>query len=406
MYKHQYSSTHFLFYYPLTDPDHIYHFHRQTLQDELYKTIQEHTYLQHHTKDLMKSFERLHGIHDWPIGAVKSSKSHKIMNLSLTDGSWVYSYSEHFPFLSYRSHHVIDHSSSHSFVDIDTGAMSIESRETEKGLDVTEKHYSLLPQSVFSISKHTYMISRVNFIIAVSPLSQSFQRFMVSFETTFLSRKVSHQVSLLVVLFSNSQVTVTKRSVFAAATLIELYQTKYPHSDLRLRTTESDVTWSELLHQAVLEYSSYELLFIATTHMDFSPQFLNHCFSNTLEGQQVYFPSPFSPFNPTTYQRSRLLYPYATKLQINPDEGVWLPPLSNIVCIFSSDLSNILNVTQSHRQIDLLDRILSLKKIKVFSSPDPGLVHLWREGCSEELLTSIKLYCDLFSYSPMCECSQ
>ena len=399
----------------MTHSDHFYHFHLHVLRKEFNETFNKYRSLLKYYDELSSLFKSFHGNR----GSSQLIQDRGgFVNLSLIDPLMIYSKSRFFPKWMFESYPLLDHkmhhkqntntTSIHIAADLEHGINEFIVTKYKNKMDVTTKQMSLLPWMAVSIRKAIHLTDKVNFVIAVPSVSQSFQRFMLTFEMSFLSRNSAHKVSLFVVLFSNSPISVTRKSVFAVATLIEMYQRKYPHTDIRIKSTEETTSWKQLLLLATEEYSPYEILFFANSHMDFSSQFLHHCLSNAVEGQQVYFPSIFTPFDPVKYQQSRLLYPYATKLRTSSQDGTWLPPSSNTACIYTSDLKNILQNLRPPREkkdINLLQAALSMGFLRIYSSPDPGLVHLWREGCSEDITSAVRGFCDIFSHSHLCVCT-
>ena len=362
-----------------------------------------HSIIHHHAVQLFNAFKP----HRVPLRRLPLlAEGRGILNLSLVQPGCINSLNKVFPKLLLNTkalhplHHIVN--------DVEKGIFKFKAVSSSNGkslISYTQK--SFLPWSIKRLQQSTYKTEKINFVVGVPPVSQSFQRFMITFEMSFLSHRSTSKVGLLVVLFSSSQVRVTKKSIFAVATLVEMYQHKYPYADIRIASTEEEPTWENLLLKSVEEYLPYELVFIATTNLDFSAQVSDNCLSNTVEGQQLYFPMVFSPFDPVEYQKNRLLYPYATKLRIK--DGGWLPPLPNIACLYTSDLMSLLEARKSsfkhQADISLLELVNVVDDLRVFSSPDPSLVHLWREGCNVEMTEASSAYCDVFSSSQMCQCS-
>ena len=363
------------------------------LVDEQERLLKHHTYIQ-----LSKTFQKVIKISPLfpePTGLV---------NITLQQPNVIYSLKKAFPSISFKndnSRSPLQSSLQRVAYDLNSGIIELTS--SSKGVHtITRKFF--LPWSIRLVQQINYKTKKVNFIIGISPVSQSFQRFMWTFETSFLSRASSaNRTSLLVVIFSNSKVTVTKKSIYAAASLTEMYKKKYPHVDIRTITTDEPPSWRTLLLRVSEIYLPYELVYIVTTLFDFSAQIIDTCISNSMEGLQVYFPMIFSPFDPVDYQKKRLMLPFATKLQIK--NGDWLPPLHNIACVHVSDLINILNVAKIGTDISVLDVINNGGVgLKVFAAPDAGLVNMWRNGCNHDVTRPVSVFCDVFINSPICQC--
>ena len=234
---------------------------------------------------------------------------------------------------------------------------------------------------------------KVNFVVATPPVSRGFQRFMLSFENSFLARNPPELVSLLAILYSDGKLKKYDKDLFSVVTLLDLYRKKYPEADLRLITTKRPYSRKETVEIASKEYPTYELLFLADIHVDFSMQFIERCRMNAIENRQVYFPMIFSPYDPAEFHKSRILHPYATKFKISDKNGAWMPESFHLVCVFNYDLVKVLNQNndnenESKHEWNLLNRFMQFSKLKIFRSVEPGLVHLWHDGCNEEELGS------------------
>lgn len=250
------------------------------------------------------------------------------------------------------------------------------------------------PPRLTSIESPNCATIKVNFVIATPPVSRGFQRFMLSFENSFLARNPPELVSLLVILYSDGKFKKYDKDLFSVVTLLDLYRKKYPEADLRLITTRRLYSRKETVEIASKEYPSYELLFLADIHIDFSLQFIERCRMNAVENQQVYFPMVFSPYDPAEFHKSRVLHPYATKFKIGKETGAWMPESFHLVCVFNYDLSKVLHANQdndeeegeneSNAEWNLFNEFIKFGLVKIFRSIEPGLVHLWQDGCKEE----------------------
>ena len=107
---------------------------------------------------------------------------------------------------------------------------------------------------------------------------------------------------------------------------------------------------------------------------------------NTIINQQVYFPAVYNPHNPSKFYKSRMLHPYATRFQINAKLGYWMQGSYHIGCIYNEDLIKVLELSQEHPKLDLVDLVILSGQLDIFRAADPGLVHLWQDGCKEYTL--------------------
>ena len=245
------------------------------------------------------------------------------------------------------------------------------------------------PLQVASIETANYHTSKVNFVVPTAAVSKGFQRFMISFENTFLARNPPELVSLLVILYSDGKVRKYSKNLFATTTLLQLYKKKYPNADLRLVTTNRPFSRKESIELASKEHPSFELLFLADIHIDFSHQFLERCRMNAIENKQVYFPAVFTPYNPSEFYGDRVLHPYAVRFKINQNQGFWMHENYHLACIYNYDLEHVLELGQDLRESEwsLIELVLKYQHLNIFRAVEPGLVNLWQDGCIEEQLS-------------------
>ena len=244
------------------------------------------------------------------------------------------------------------------------------------------------PPRVTSVGEAAYKTTKVNFVVPTSPVSRAFQRFMMSFESGFLARNPPELVGLLVILYSDGSFRSYDKDIFAAVTLLDLYKKKYPQADIRLITTRRPYSRKESIELASIEYPTYELLFLADIHIDFSTQFLERCRMNAHEDQQVYFPAVFSLYHPADYYKERVRNPYATRFKISEQHGSWMHESFHLMCVYNYDLIEVLQLGTNLKESEwnLLNLFIEYKKLTIFRAMEPGLVHLWQDGCKEEQL--------------------
>ena len=242
------------------------------------------------------------------------------------------------------------------------------------------------PARVTVVSEALYRNTKVAFVVPAPPVSRSFQRFMMSFENSLLAHNPPEYVTLLVILYPNTATGPISKNVYTTVQLVELYRKKYPLADLQILITQKPFSRLEAFMLASKEFPTYELLFLADIHIDFSNQFLQRCRMNTIINQQVYFPAVYNPHNPSKFYKSRMLHPYATRFQINAKLGYWMQGSYHIGCIYNEDLIKVLELSQEHPKLDLVDLVILSGQLDIFRAADPGLVHLWQDGCKEYTL--------------------
>ena len=242
----------------------------------------------------------------------------------------------------------------------------------------------LLPVQVTSLKTADYKSTKVNFVVATPSVSRGFQRFIMSFENSFLAKTPPALVGLLIIVYSDGIFRNYDKDLFAVSTLVHLYKKKYPEADLRLVTIKKAYSRMGMIKIASKEYPSYELLFLADIHIDFSVQFLGRCRMNAIENKQVYFPAVFNPYNPSEIYKEKVLSPYATKFQISEGRGSWIQDSFHLACIYNYDLMKIINEKEeSNSDWNLVDKLILRGDVRIFRSLEPGLVHMWQDECKE-----------------------
>ncbi len=404
---------------PLKEPDHFYHYHlyqtgkimghsKQTMKELRAQLLlitelsaqSKPLYLQHHSPSWTKLGVNL----PYRPQTVDEGLTH----FQMLDDKYKYTESLHYPIHALNPDEEAMVAKTKSVVSKALENVSGKLRfddflqrfDPQRGIDVFSQvfdenaHQSLLvhslrevePPRVISAQISGYKTTKVNFVVAAPAVSRGFQRFMISFESSFLARNPPELVGLLVVLYSDDGLF--KRfdeDLQAVTSLVRLYKGKYPKADLRFVSSQKSQSRTETLNIASNEFPSYELLFLADIHIDFSTKFLERCRMIAIENKQVYFPAIFNPYHPNKFYKARILYPHSTKFPISADRGNWMHESYHIACVYNSDLAYALELHSEYSDsLTLVEMFLQLSKLNVFRSVEPGLVHLWQDGCKDE----------------------
>lgn len=412
---------------PLTNPEHFYNLHRHYTAALLDSVSTNNTKLRAHmiqttergaeSDSLLRSSE--HQSPAWTKLGVNppykpTDPEEELVHFQPLDAHFTYSESKHYPSRTVsdveqksvdrvfqavlRSQIAHGHISNDSTVTLGTSLKRTDpQRGTDYFFEVTEKEkegfvskkflhglQELLPVQVTSLSAADYKSTKVNFVVATPSVSRGFQRFIMSFENSFLARQPMEVVGMLVIMYSDGVFRTYDKDLFAVSTLIALYRNKYPEADLRLISTKEKYSRTQMLKTASREYPSYELLFLADIHIDFSTQFLERCRMNTIENKQVYFPAVFNPYDPAEFYKDKILYPYATKFHISEERGSWMQDSFHLACIYNYDLMKVLDREgEDNEDWSLVDHSIEQQQLTIFRSVEPGLVHLWQDSCKE-----------------------
>lgn len=414
---------------PLTRPDHFYSIHHYYILDQLESVSANNTKLRDHmiqtaergaqSDSLLRSSE--HQSPPWTKLGVNSPYKPKdpaedVIHFQPSDRDLVYTESKHYPVHppSHTQRESINaafkaitksqithgHISSTSTVSLEHALKRIDpQRGTDFILEMAVKEQEgfvttkflhglqeLLPIQVTSLVTASYKSTKVNFVVATPPVSRGFQRFMMSFENSFLSRTPAEVVGMLVIMYNEQGFKANDKDLFAVSTLVSLYRNKYPEADLRLITTMHKYSRRGMLKIASEQYPSYELLFLADIHIDFSLQFLERCRMNARENKQVYFPAVFNPYNPLDFHKEKILHPYATKFQISKSRGSWMQNSYHLACVYNYDLMKVLEQESGEREggeWSLVNHFVEQNELSIFRSVEPGLIHMWQDSCKE-----------------------
>ncbi len=421
---------------PLTKSEHFYHLHHYYAKTLLETTSTSNTQkrariiqinelgaqsdsLLHTNEQQSPSWTKL-GINP-PHKPSNSTQDH-VMHFQAIDTRFVYTESKYHPVtpISDAEYKAINgvfkdivqsqithgHMSNESTVTLESGLKRVDpGRGVDYFLQITEVEKKgfinrvflhglreFLPFQVISLKSADYKSTKVNFVVSTPSVSRGFQRFIMSFENSFLARKPPELVGMLVIMYSDGKFGTYDTDLFAVSTLVNLYQKKYPEADFRLITRMKQYSRAGMLRIASEEYPSYELLFLADIHIDVSMQFLERCRMNAIEDKQVYFPSAFNPYDPSEFYQEKLKYPFATKFQISADRGSWMRDNFHIACLYNYDLMKVFGDGRdmageeedgAGRNWRLVDKLVEENGVSIFRSVEPGLVHLWQDGCKE-----------------------
>lgn len=414
---------------PLTRPDHFYHIHQyytKMLVETTSKRIARERAQMFHTADRVAQLDTFipaseQSFPQWTRVGISppyqpTDPDQEVIHFQEMDTRRVYTESLHLPSrpisiielkdiqevtdaaISYHvTHGLISNTSNMSFDSV------LKRTDTQRGVDyflqMVEKDSNgltntkflhgfrgLLPAKVTSFNPADYKSTKVNFVVASTFASHGFQRFMLSFENSFLSRVPPEAVALLVIVYGDGKLREYTKDVFAVSTLVNLYKKKYPKADLRMVSTAKSYSRMDMLQVASKENPSYELLFLADIHIDFSLQFLARCRMNAIENKQVYFPIVFSPYKPSEFLQEKILYPFAARFQLNGNRGAWMQKGFHTACLYNHDLVKVLDHGEERvedQHLSLLEKFEKIENMRIFHAVEPGLIHMWQDGCKE-----------------------
>lgn len=258
------------------------------------------------------------------------------------------------------------------------------------------RHFSHFQQSFAPLSKNilkdTFSAkthrTEINFIVPLVGRFETFERFLKSFEETFLIPELP--VCLLVVYFPHVSSPIRHKKVF---------------KDFRAKHAGVDLEWSEMVGEfsraralefGIRRYGTDRLLFFADVDLIFETEFYYRCQAGAILGQRVYFPLMFSQYNPQIVYyngsdsfvgkgHSKFAPPWRNKT-FTSRAGVWRKYSYGPVCVFSNDVMAVGGLNTTIRgwgleDLDFYEKCLR-HNLEVFRAPDPGLVHMYHAQTS------------------------
>lgn len=215
-------------------------------------------------------------------------------------------------------------------------------------------------------------VPSVHFILPLTGRIGTFRRFMKNFEDVCLKRR--ENAKLLVVYFPS--VTSAREH----KTVMKDYQTRYPEADLLWLEAIGDFSRGLALSLGANQFDQSALLFFCDVDLVFNAEFLYRARTNTILGQQVYYPMVFSQFDP------EITYPNRTapnnQFTVNRDAGFWRAYAFGIVAVYNHDLRVVGGFDTTIQgwgleDVDLYEKFVRHQDISVFRAADPGLVHVY-----------------------------
>lgn len=127
------------------------------------------------------------------------------------------------------------------------------------------------------------------------------------------------------------------------------------------------------------------LAFLADVSVRFGPGFFRRCRINTIQNNQVYFPTAFWLY--ISEHQSHVSDDSVPDL--NSWTGEWAGYKLWLVCIYKSDYMSVGGYHGSKYSVELFERV-SKSHTEVIQAPDPGLFHLWSAQVCEGLKNPVR----------------
>ncbi|KAF3687021.1 Chondroitin sulfate synthase 1 [Channa argus] len=213
---------------------------------------------------------------------------------------------------------------------------------------------------------------KVNILVPLSGRYDSFVRFMANFERVCLIP--NQNVKLLILLFSTDNNTERVKQV----ELMREYHMKYPRAEMEIKPVAGSFSRALALDVGSLHFSNDSLLFYCDVDLLFSSDFLKRCRTNTVLGEQTYFPIIFSQYDPKVVYAGKV--PSNNHYVFTSKTGLWRNYGFGIVCVYKGDLVRAGGFDTSIKgwgseDVDLFNKFVQ-SGMKLFRSTDTGIVHV------------------------------
>ncbi|XP_062854329.1 chondroitin sulfate N-acetylgalactosaminyltransferase 1-like [Trichomycterus rosablanca] len=228
----------------------------------------------------------------------------------------------------------------------------------------------------------------INIIVPLAERVDTFRQFMDNFRQICTEDKMIH---LTVVYFGTEKLdevrgimdTIARRTRSRNFTLVHLNEKFSRGRALNVGAR----AWKK----------SNVLLFFCDVDVHFTAEFLNSCRMNAQPGKRVFYPIPFSQYNPGVIYGDHIP-PIEKQLVINQSVGYWRDFGFGMTCQYWSDFINIggfdMNLKPWEKEDLYLYRKYLHSNLMVVRAPSRGLFQMWHQTlCSEDLETKLFQVC-------------
>ena len=228
---------------------------------------------------------------------------------------------------------------------------------------------------------------------------ESFQGFMKRLEEVL---KHDQRVNLHVIQMKNPGEKRRSSNMMDPKSILSLYETKYPKASFKIIDSPNQLSRSHGISLVIRESRPSELLFLADLDLEFDTGFIERCRNYPLQGQQAYFPIPFTKINPSFL---RDVNHTMMENAVSRHSGHWLVHSYSIACIYAADVL----VTTSHglkgipSEVEMTDVLKGLldKGYEVIRPTDKGLKRGYApRNCDLDLLGESHDPCELVLGQP------
>ncbi|XP_072538707.1 chondroitin sulfate N-acetylgalactosaminyltransferase 1-like [Salminus brasiliensis] len=222
----------------------------------------------------------------------------------------------------------------------------------------------------------------INIIVPLAERVETFRQFMHNFREVCLQQV--ERIHLTVVFFGREKMDEVRGIIDSTARKMRSRNFTLIHLNEKFsRGRGLDVgasAWKK----------SNALLFFCDVDVHFTEEFLHSCRMNAQPGKRVFYPIPFSQYNPDVIYGEHNIPSTDKQLVISKSTGFWQDFGFGMTCQYRSDFINIGGFDPSIKTWGKEDLHLYRKylhsNIMVVRAPSRGLFHMWHERlCADDL---------------------
>ncbi|GCC37611.1 chondroitin sulfate synthase 1-like [Chiloscyllium punctatum] len=279
-----------------------------------------------------------------------------------------------------RRHAYIQQSFSKAFM---KEAEELNARKLADSINSDSQSFSFLSNSlkIFSPFQFTEITKelkqrndqKVHILVPLTGRYETFVRFMENFEKTCL---IPNQNVKLFILLFNSDPNPDKGKHMELMRELNL---KYPKADMTILPMKGEFSRGLALEMGSSSFHNNSLLLFCDIDLIFTPDFVQRCRDNTIQGEQVYFPVIFSQYDPKIVYGGNPVND--NNFVFTKKTGFWRDYGFGIVCIYKSDLLHVGGFDTSIQgwgleDVDLFTKVISVG-LNAFRSQEIGVVHVY-----------------------------
>ncbi|NXA37178.1 CHSS3 synthase, partial [Eudromia elegans] len=259
-------------------------------------------------------------------------------------------------------------------------AEELDVRSLLEDTNTNTQSFSLLSNSlnIFSSFQGTKEVvglsdKKIHILVPLVGRYDIFSRFMDNFEKTCLIP--GQNVKLAIILFGSESSQESNKHT----ELLKEYSNKYPKADMTLIPVAGEFSRGLGLETASSHFDNDTLLLFCDVDLIFTPDFLQRCRDNTIQGEQVYYPIIFSQYDPKVVFGGSP--PGDSSFLFTKRTGFWREYGYGITCIYKSDLLTAGGFDTSIQgwgleDVDLFTKVIT-SGLKAFRSQEVGVVHIF-----------------------------